>query len=1365
MSQYRLTPAQEAIWIGQKLHPEEPLYNMVMLFTIEGEIDVLKFSGAFDQLVAECEILRTVFNEVDGEVYQRLSTSHHKPLEYIEVNDSDFNLEEWATVRGRKVLLLNESNFDSALIKHGTTTYTWFINQHHIATDLSSFRALYTRLNELYHNNNDESKRLPSYFSYLDEAVSSSPVVNNKGSNARPADVAAAFGKVLPKVFSSRSSRIEVPIPDDLIESLNTLLEKDSYKIINNNIGRLTFFYGLLAVLLNKIKGNDTYIGLPTHNRYSDKRKRLPGLIMSVFPLAPANVSDATFKQLFETNKNVIFNYLLESQRNENHREKLVQIESLLNYIPFDFYSFGDLHCNAKWLHIGYHDAQHYLRMHVQTNSLDKINISFDLNDTVFSTVQQELVKNAFLRLVETAVADDEMEIGKWSFLSAGEKMASFGNSQLTLGSNLPIEPILTGFQNSVMKFPDNLVLQEGQSKMTYAGLNDYTNQLANYFSAFGLKVQHRVGVLIDSYFIFPQVVVALLKCNAVLVPIDTSYPEERIAFMLEQAKCSLLVTTKKFSNKYAAKVDHVIALDEVADVVANSEAKFVQKEVSQHDLIYVLYTSGTSGRPKGVQITHANIANYLGWAKAMYVPTGHTAFYSAFFTSVGFDLTYTSLFLPLVTGGTIYAYGNFSQNPVGILEQIFSDSFINLIKLTPSHIHLLSGMMIDTKTQKSIIVGGEQLTDSAVAILKTIISSDANIFNEYGPTEATIGCIIHRVNGMEVGPAVPIGKLAPGMQALVLNDAMQEVAPGLSGELYLGGAQVAFGYENALQQTIEKFVKIEGNNNTCFYKTGDIVRLNSSFEFEYIGRKDGQFKIGSRRVEKEEIENVIAQFDGITACAVTAKSLLDQSNSRVGSTSYCTQCGIPDNYPGIEFNPNGKCNICEKYEVFKERSSAYFKNTDELYSLLGNANGKEYDCIVLLSGGKDSSFALAKLAEQKFRILAFTLDNGFLSREAMGNIDRVVAHIGVDHIWAKTPAMNEVFVDSLNRYANVCDGCFKVIYTMAIQLALDKKIPYIVTGLSRGQFFETRLTEELFLNPEIDAEKIDEHILEARKAYHKVDDAVKRLVASQQLFESSTFQEVKFLDFYRYYDVSYSEMLQFLTTELPWLRPQDTGRSTNCLINDLGIYVHKKQRGFHNYALPYSWDVRLGHKSREQAIKEFDDQLQEAEIFRMAHKIGYGELELHDDALVAFYVANEKIDEHQLRVHLQRFLPAFMSPSQLIEMPELPLTTHGKIDLKKLALHLNTQQRRSDGYIAPRNDIEDYLSKLWAQFLQIEKVSVFDNFVSLGGHSLVAIRILARLEKDLGIRLPLAEVFEKPSVAAMASHIEQIMEEGLREN
>ncbi len=312
------------------------------------------------------------------------------------------------------------------------------------------------------------------------------------------------------------------------------------------------------------------------------------------------------------------------------------------------------------------------------------------------------------------------------------------------------------------------------------------------------------------------------------------------------------------------------------------------------------------------------------------------------------------------------------------------------------------------------------------------------------------------------------------------------------------------------------------------------------------------------------------------------------------------------------------------------------------------------------------------------------------------------------------------------------------------------------MTGLSRGQFFETRLTEELLCSPNATREVIDGVVLDARRAYHRVDDAVSRLMDTSAFETDQVFERVEFVDFYRYCDVELEEVLRFLDEQAPWIRPDDTGRSTNCLINDVGIFVHRRERGYHNYALPYSWDVRLGHKDRDAAIAELDDRIDEARVREILDEIGYGEVvpaEADPDRLVAYYTADRAVPVDELRRAAQASLPSYMVPSDFVRLDRIPLTANGKVDREALP---SPQAARPDVAVpfeAPTGDVEAQLAAVWCRVLRLDRVGRNDNFFDLGGDSISAIQIAARASAA-GLKLDPNLVFRRQTVAELATAV-----------
>ncbi|MEM8584497.1 MAG: phosphopantetheine-binding protein, partial [Bacteroidota bacterium] len=294
----------------------------------------------------------------------------------------------------------------------------------------------------------------------------------------------------------------------------------------------------------------------------------------------------------------------------------------------------------------------------------------------------------------------------------------------------------------------------------------------------------------------------------------------------------------------------------------------------------------------------------------------------------------------------------------------------------------------------------------------------------------------------------------------------------------------------------------------------------------------------------------------------------------------------------------------------------------------------------------------------------------------------------------------------------------------------------------------------------------IDDVILEARKIYHRADDAVRDLLDVSIFEDDSVFEKVQFIDFYRYCDATLAEMYEYLDHVLPWIRPSDTGRSTNCLINQLGIYVHTKQKGYSNYAFPYSWDVRVGHKERDAALDEINEEIVEPEVKRMMREIGYEEPPMAvQEQLAVYYSADGEVSSEDLRKFLSAKLPPQALPTRYYRLASMPITPNGKIDRKALLSQVVTVENEPIIIDEPATDMEEFLAELWKESLKLEKIGTNQRFIDLGGHSLIAIRLAGRINDALDIQLPLTVVFEHPTIGKMAEFLEGYLEELLAQS
>jgi amino acid adenylation domain-containing protein len=785
-----------------------------------------------------------------------------------------------------------------------------------------------------------------------------------------------------------------------------------------------------------------------------------------------------------------------------------------------------------------------------------------------------------------------------------------------------------------------------------------------------------------------------------------------------------------------------------------------LESTTKKNDIAYIIYTSGSTGTPKGVQINHGNLLNYIDWAASYYVD-GETNF--PLYSSLAFDLTVTSIYTPIFTGNTIVVYSGIDK--ALIVQEIIADNQVDIIKLTPSHLKIVRSVGSIKSRVKKMIVGGENLElELADDIIKNF-NNDLILYNEYGPTEATVGCFIFSYNGSGVsGQNIPIGFPIANMEGYVIDENLNLVPKGAKGELCLAGIGVSPGYLHNEELNTSRFVKISINKNSIkLYKTGDIVRQNEEGLLEFISRKDDQIKVRGHRVEIGEIETILELHPEIKSAAVSLVPL-KRKTWDIEDLYYCTICGIQSTYPNITFDNSGVCSTCKTYENNRTRAQDYFRTMDELKEIFNKSEQKkrEYDCLVLLSGGKDSTYALCKLVRDlKLKVLVFTMDNGYISEQAKDNMRNVCAMLNVELVFGTTLAMKAIFKDSLQKYSNVCQGCYKTIYTLSIQLAKEKNIPYIITGLSRGQLFETRL-DELYNAKIFNPDEIDEWVLNARKEYHRKHDAVSENLDVEIFKNDKIFEEIQFLDFYRYCDSTLEEMYSYLEEQVNWIRPEDTGRSTNCLINDLGIYVHKKERGYHNYSLPYSWDVRLGHKKREEALKELDDEIDISKINEIMGEVDYQIIKetVSEDQLFAFYTSEKDIPNHELKAWLSKYISTSVIPAGYVRLDKLPLTINGKINRKALRHESKAASFNRAEYLAPNNQLERQILDIWKETLGVEDIGIKDNIFDIGGHSMTMTLIFNKLKEKINLPLSLVEMYEYPTVFDLAERIKNVDKE-----
>ncbi len=1367
-----LTNSQFLMWLGQKLNPDVPLYNMIQTFTIKGDIDPLRFRHAFQTVVNTSDAMRTVIEEQAGVPQQRVLADMQFDLPIIDFSQDpnpEIVYRNWLNEQRVRSLDLSKRLFDSALIQLAPDKYVWYLNQHHLITDGWSFLVVYQRTAARYAGaQSNETVSWPQYAAYRDH--------ENQHRTTESFAQAEAYWQeklqkpVEPLTFydsqvtqrAARTERVICHLGPERSARLREIAGEKGVRSISTDLSLFTIFATLFSTWLYRVGDNDKItLGMPVHNRPSTTFKETVGLFIEICPLVLDLEPNDSFYSLAKKITSEMFTTLRYAQPGVSRADSNRAYEVLLNFVNVTFPDFSGLPVTVEWVHSGYGDSNHSLRLQVHDFAdSGSFALHFDLNTDVFNIQRREWVVQHFLRVVDAFITDREQIISRVPLLSTAEHARYVGDFNLTTAEYPVDETVVTLFEKQVQATPQAIAIADGTTTLSYDELNTRSNQVAHWLQRQGVGPDTLVALCAEHR---PETVIALLgiqKAGGAYVPLDPAYPNERLAFMLDDIaeatrQTPILLAQQSLLSVFGDFNTNPVAIDNTA--FDNESTDNLPVKPGVDNLAYAIYTSGSTGKPKGTLIEHSGLVNYAWWAEQTYCRGEKLTF--PLYSSLAFDLTVTSIFVPLISGGQITLYREDEGVRGMVILKVIEDNAVDIIKLTPAHLSLLQDIELTNSQVRKFIVGGEDFKTNLAQQIHDKFNGQVEIYNEYGPTEAVVGCMVHRYQPqVDTKLSVPIGKPAANKQIYVLDHHLNPVPTGVIGEIFIGGIGLARGYLNRPTLTADRFIENSFADSQRLYRTGDLARWSPDGQLEFLGRADYQVKIRGARIELGEIETALASHSAIQSAVVQVVQSAAETAAEV--TQYCVRCGLPSNFPGVTFDAAGVCTTCQTYETYREKARAYFKTMDELHVLVARAKASgsgEYDCLMLLSGGKDSTYVLYQLVNMGLSVLAFTLDNGYISDGAKANIRRVTADLGVEHIFGETPAMNAIFVDSLQRFNNVCNGCFKTIYTLGIKLARERGIHYIFTGLSRGQFFETRLSADVFLNDSFDPDRFDESIIAARRAYHRQPDAVNQLLDTQLFQDDALFDEIQIIDFYRYSDVSLDEMYKFLDQHAPWIRPADTGRSTNCLINDAGIYVHKHQRGYHNYALPYSWDVRLGHKNREAALDELDDDIDEAYVQNLLHDIGYDLTDHSNNSqrLVAWYVADSELSSAEVQQYLAQALPDFMLPAQFVQLAQMPLTTNGKIDRAALPDPDQQQPVTTTSYVAPTNAVEESLADIWCRVLGLQQIGIHDNFFELGGHSLPALQAMALANQAFQIEIPLPTFFQQPTIAGLASAIE----------
>jgi amino acid adenylation domain-containing protein/non-ribosomal peptide synthase protein (TIGR01720 family) len=885
---YPLSHPQKRIWYIEKIYPGTSLYNIGGPIRIKGFIDLGLLEESINLFFRSNEGLRLRFVEKTGVVNQYISKYEKIKLDFIDFSkyeEPETEYKKWVEKEARKPFLLeNERLFYFALFKIKDNDTGYLAKFHHIISDGWSINIMTEQICanyiKLLTGEEIESSSGYSYIEYLDNEkkyLSSDRFLKNKHFwNEK--------FKVLPEMLLNNSS--------DIIEGKRKTYEPDlklSLKIkkfaADNKCSLNTFFVALYLLYLNKTTHQeDIVIGTPVLNRSGKKEKGMFGMFTGTMPFRFV-IDDNTdvLKTILKVNEELIRCYF-----NQKYPyDLLVQdlelkkkgYDNLFN-VCVNYYNTklnSDLNGSEIENVEFYNGNQTYSLQLVIKDWSDSgcLTLDFDYKTKDYSDEQIEDMYVRLVYLINQIIKTPDQPVGKLNLLTEGERKKLLYEFNASLAEYPKDKTIYQLFEEQVEKTPDKIAVSFYNAELTYRELNEKANQLARFLGRKGVEKDTIVGLLTTHSIETVIGILGVIKAGGAYLPIEPGYPSDRISYMLEDSGSDILLTNLELPNDVSF-TGEIINLNNQSLYVSGISN---QKEVNKpSDLVYVIYTSGSTGKPKGTMIEHQGLVNYIWWAKKMYVKNEDEVF--PLYSSLAFDLTVTSIFTPLISGSKIIIYSDSNDENEYVLYRIMKENKATVIKLTPAHLSLLKDTDNRNSSVKRFIVGGEDLKVSLAKDVHRSFGGNIEIFNEYGPTETVVGCMIHKYDHEgDMRISVPIGIPADNVQIYILDKNLSPVSLNTPGEMYISGDGVARGYLNRPELTEEKFIANPFIVGRRMYKTGDLARFIVDGKIEYVGRADQQVKIRGYRIELGEIEKYLVTHKAIKDAVVV--DLEDENKSK----------------------------------------------------------------------------------------------------------------------------------------------------------------------------------------------------------------------------------------------------------------------------------------------------------------------------------------------------------------------------------------------------------------------------------------------------------------------------------------------------
>jgi amino acid adenylation domain-containing protein len=892
---YPLSPAQQRIWFFKELAPTVPLYSESEAVRLLGDLKVDAMERALDKIVARHEILRTTIRIIEERPTAIVHDNWPLRLKRIDLSILASAQREAEVKRllieepQRSYDLEAEPGIRMTLLRLDSREHVFILMMHHIICDRWSMGVFWREFAALYaaFSRGKPLALPPLPIHYGDYAVWQQHRAAELGfaedlayweDNLRgsPALLELPADRTRPPVRSYRGARCRFKLKPVLAKTLRNCSRREKTSLF-------TFLTTALNVLLHRYTGSeDILLGIPIADRDREELRSVIGFLIDTHVLRTGLSADITFRELMArvqngllelyNHRHVPFDQVVSALRRESNLSYSPLFQVMVNWRDRDqqlsFIGLDGLVVES--LLAENRTSKFDLTLVVTDIGEDGIQLEIEYNTDLFEDGSIVRMFGHYRTLLEAITQDPDQRIATIPLLTNAERrqLADWNNTEVEVPRDTCVQEL---FEAQVERAPHAVAVEFEGKRLTYAELNERANQIAHHLREIGVGPDDLVGVCMERSLEMVTALYGVLKAGGAYVPIDPEYPAERIAFMLEDSRAPVLLTQRLLAERLPRHDSKLICIDTDWDQIGTAKTTNPPPIVSADNLAYVIYTSGSTGRPKGAMNAHRGVTNRLLWMQRQYPLTEADTILQK--TPSSFDVSVWEFFWPLLAGARLLVAKRGGHRDPAYLVDLIVKKQVTVVHFVPPMLRLFLEQPGAERcvSLRHVVCSGEVLPFDLQEKFFNLLP--AQLHNLYGPTEAAVDVTHYtcqRNGGREI---VPIGRPVANTLIYVLDQQLQPVPVGVSGELYIGGVQLGPGYYNRPELTKEKFLSNPFSTQPGrMYRTGDLARYLPDGNIEYLGRMDDQVKIRGFRVELGEIESVLDSHPEVRQNVVVAR-------------------------------------------------------------------------------------------------------------------------------------------------------------------------------------------------------------------------------------------------------------------------------------------------------------------------------------------------------------------------------------------------------------------------------------------------------------------------------------------------------------